>query len=1755
MSFDYDNPFNTEVNYDYMGSRNPISNAIATLFGGVAASVVDVGATLWNSLPGTPEYSTGDILERIGGDPLRVYNEHRDAVQIASLVGGAFIPGTLAIKSLNYARAGVKTANWFSKAGETARRQELVNLLAAGPSATKAYKQALWANRGTAVGNAAADTIAAEALVLGMMSAHPYLEDYWEDPVKNVGMSLLLGGGLGAVGGLIVDRAAVKGLLGAADAAATQTVFGALRYTAPDMPGATLFHENAISIANLNKILDGGKVAKRTAENDLTMQKALDMRKALEMENEEVFKAMLSPELAALPAQELNALKAKISADARFHAVDSIRSYSPKEALARFKAAPLADDPVIKKTTLDPKTGDAKTTFKEAVFFPEEDSFGVIADIQHHAGASVLGKSANEVAKKYADHASYTPNPTNALELMGKSTAHIQEDSIAWTLKFSKMDDAAFEKHLSKSLLASDDLPQLEALVQRIALHPNKAALKIKIADKADEAASILSAERRTVGGTPLKYQEAAQKMLNNQTVDQLYGINDLARGWIGGTEVHRYQKSAVNYFAKGYSARSRSTDDLTGASLVRRMYEDPRSVQLRADLATNLADKDGMIYLFRGQTTASIKGAAPLESMAVTTSKASQFAQGAKGSIQLYKVHVDDVVGAVVDVGNYGDNVELIVRASARQSEATLDAAGKIKYQKEIADNLGVAKAKAFEADSAAALNFVLETKHKHMLDMIRAGYPVGVIAKRVNMPNQTVEAFLATDTSLSSLTDLLENGNMSAFRFQSAADAAAALDISKRPIVLKGNPLKNDYTKAHANMNTATVQQINELAIGKIMSQSISPLVQDIHKLVSADRKDAFSIIRAQISKINTYLMGSPSVNSLDQVFRKMDDVGVMLNHIGKETVHFANNHAKRLLEPVAKAMAKIKDDDIVSLTELAVAQNLNAGLKGYRIYKDRQFWQVEKRVNLNGDEVEVLIPVKFREQEFRVQSPYVDEILRESSRVGRELYESEDVRRKILGQASINNTGFWFPSVNPIGKHIAYVHDPLSDTTRMLYGKTADELEEAIAIVTATELPLHPSYQIVRKGDQKWWSLANGRTDTINMEAADVSRLKTGSAQSATLTLNRSLMTDIVQGYEHYINAATRNLLDVSVSDITDSLRRTSEILNKNYDAQPLNILQRVKQKPKDPAKAALNALLGNPLLGEYEGWTSLSKSFEWGLSTGIDVMRGAWKAVGGEKFRLGKDKLDWDKISATMNEGGVKLDLYEFVDQDAFVSASKMSDPEVSKRLVAATNGVTATLALRFGEIAHPLVNLMSMPIMNSLYSTKAAPSSFMGISKSLENFSVNKAMIDGVRSMNSSRFAGLNKQWEDRGYFTPIVSEATKALQYSRKFERGALPAVENALDSSFVTMMSKPSDLGEELSRRIAMHTGYQLGKRLYPGLGDDGLTIFARDFMDKTLGNYSAAQRPVAFQGTLGMAMGLFQTYMLTMAQAIYRNVEVKDWKTIAKGMLAQQTIFGAASLPGFSPVSTAIGEHFSNEHYDLKTGTFRALGDEAADWLLYGLPSNITQAGFYTRGDIAPRPPNVLGGLENIVGVNMGMQAVQAVRNLAGALGEGENAGQAVLQALSMQSLSRPIARNAETLAAMTSEGGAINQAERTIQNSEEVFNFVGISSRLMSLRPMQEAKLREMDHMNRYYQAADKERRMGVIQELRTAIRTGTNSPEKIEKIAEQYMRFNGSPAGWRSAFRQALETTNARGVDTFAESLREDSPLNAMISSLN
>lgn len=1764
--------YDTEVNEGFASIPSTISRAISTIYGGTIAAAVDTGASLYNTLgmfiPGEQDASTADIMERIGGDPLRVYQEHQDAVQAASLIGGSVASGGIAVKLLDKWRHGSKSVNWLTDAGRAADRQKLTDLYRSSQASTAEYRNLLWSTRAKEVGNALVDTAAAEVAILGTMGAHPLMEDYFEDPWTNAGISLALGGVIGSGVNVIQSAAKLRGAQAEVESGILSGLYEKIMPTAPGMASNTAMQTNRISIANLGNIIEQKQAAGLTAESDLEMFYAQKLKSQLELEQSQLFEKMASKEILELPKHEQEAIRMTLESDDRMLNVNSVRIMNAKDWLT--SAAKPAVKALTDKPTFIAPNAKGVDEAKDVVYFPNSQKYGSIGDIQHHGTIAASGETMKDFQKASVNEVK-NPRFDYSLEAVAKSTPAADAEFGKWTVKFASMDDDAFQAFLKDAVLAGDDIPLVQAVSARLRNSPELAAkTKIKIADLRpyDEAVVEGVDAARTLGGTPVKYQQAAEALLNNNTVRAKYTVEGLEgiQRWINGTGVTDLAKGAYAYFARGYHARGLGEADRALAKKFANIYESPQSQQLRKDLLANLADKDGKIYLYRGLNAPKVFGQAPLESMAITPSKAGQFASGPNGKTMLYKIDVEDVVGALVDIGPRGDNVELIVRASARDAEAVLDSAGRIKFAEKYHKNLENKKTPALEVDADALQGYLVENKFKAITDLIRKGFPADALATRLNLPDDAVRAFMATDLSYDSFEDIVTR--MGVAKYAGIADVEAAMSAANKPLIMRTSLKKNQYTQAISNLNAKTLNQMNDLAVSTLMFESKSPAVTGLADMIYKRYGKAMDMMRMQLGRVSQAAGGNKFFTSTDHYVREMGDIGVAASVIGKDLTQHSNNVAKSFLEPVSKFMDKIVDSP-AALTEVNIIYNMNAGLSGWRIYKDGQIWQKVKRLNDEGKEVEVLEAVLFQGKEFKVKTAEADALLKHLQDKGGELYEMANVRQAILGERDMSNIGFWMPSFNPVNKHIAYFHDKATNVTQVIYGTSKENLEEAIATF-AKEIAADPKNKIiVRKGDQQWWSELNGRLDPIRMTSADITKRKSGSGQAAVLNVGPQVLSELAGGYEHYINAHLRGLADLAMSDITDTLRMYSKASTGDVKAQSLSFIERFRAPSKDPAKVVHNTLLGHSDLGEYEGWQTVSNSFGMGISKALDVTSAVFSTLTKPIIRWDKKKglspeqmkqFDYEEYDAKLFEAGV-INPFQIYEREAAkkFGVSQLSDmPDRSKRVISATNAMAATVALRFGDLAHGLVNLMSMPILTQLSIGKTLPETFMGVKRQTVPQNIYQVMSDGVRAMNSPRFKHLQKKWEELGYFEPLVSEATEVIKNVRSFEKGVLPGIERAVDSAFVKMMSKTSDWSEAMSRKVAMNTGYMLGKRLYPELDDDALTIFARDFMDKTQGNYSAAQRPVFFQGTAGMALGLFQTYMITMAQSIYRNIEKGDWGTLAKAAALQSGIFGTKSLPGFEYISETIGNNFSDDNYDLTTGTFRALGNEErgiGEMVLYGLPSALSGASIYTRGTVDPRLPNFLAGIDNIVGVNMGIQAYDTISQVATSLGQGDDVGQAMLEALSVQTLSRPLARGSELLMSRLGEGGTVNRQGNTVQTSDEVWTFQGIFARALASRPMEEARLREAEFRKATYDQVDREARQAVTDKLRTALRNGSNTPEKVSALAEEYFRNGGSPTGWRAAYRNAVARTNVSGELTFLDELDPEDPFNHMIDSLD
>lgn len=890
---------------------------------------------------------------------------------------------------------------------------------------------------------------------------------------------------------------------------------------------------------------------------------------------------------------------------------------------------------------------------------------------------------------------------------------------------------------------------------------------------------------------------------------------------------------------------------------------------------------------------------------------------------------------------------------------------------------------------------------------------------------------------------------------------------------------------------------------------------------------------VLREGINQMVNGKGGNPFYQSADFVTSTMGQVGRLVTAIGDKRAHLANMEFERIATPISTSFKKILQDP-AARTEFALADNFRQSTRGMLKYDEAS------RSFVTKDEAGKWIPAGGP----TIASQTVHEAMVALDAGGSAILDTQRTINRIKGKAPPQDIGTWIPSVALKDKHRGFVVNNDDGTIKMLVANTADDLKSLMG-----EYKAQANETLMTAAEVGSSKIANMSDELIEqvITSADVGKLKKGIGLAAP-DVSGDRLADIINGLRDRVNYQATAFVETSLHDVMQKLDYMSSMNQSYAKAQgSKTFLGAVKQlQVQDTAADMKDLLLGKNPAHRNQMMSLLNGATNATVQVGINAFSKAWELVK-PTFSAKGLQGDYDGFMNGLRAQGIEdpFKVFNEAARPLLLARAKNSGYSVDPtRLINGGNAIAASLALRFMELAQPLVNMMSLPILSISTISRSYKMAQMTGASDLVASNPLAVMSGGMRRAHSSlpENQAFLKMFKEEGLLDPILSEADEVLKLSRFGSGGVVGGVEKLLDSTFMKIMSKPSDISESLVRKYSLMTGVEMGRRLYgPNASQRQIAMFARDFMKQSVGNYSTSQRPMMFQGTLGAAMGLFQTYMLTYAQNMYRHVELQDYKGLGKTMLAQAGIFGAGSLPGFQPISQAIGEHYSDEHWDLVSGTYRALPDKMADFLIYGLPSNIAPA-VHTRGDVNPRIP---GGVTTMVAPSMVMQAMDTMFAAGKALGQLDaNSGQAFLEALSMQSVSRPLARVSELVT-----GTAITRQGKQVAGEEEVWSAQGIIARVLSTRTLQEAKLREATHLNSYYGAIDNEARQGVVQQLKTSIRAGTLDAERMDELAYSYLR-TGSPQGFRQAVNNAFMEDQNPGLMDLTNKLRSSPLMNIL-----
>lgn len=760
-----------------------------------------------------------------------------------------------------------------------------------------------------------------------------------------------------------------------------------------------------------------------------------------------------------------------------------------------------------------------------------------------------------------------------------------------------------------------------------------------------------------------------------------------------------------------------------------------------------------------------------------------------------------------------------------------------------------------------------------------------------------------------------------------------------------------------------------------------------------------------------------------------------------------------------------------------------------------------------------------------------------------MGSHLLSQINVNRALQGMEPLEGRGLYAPYASIDEQFTAYVISTDRFTTpdiKIILGRDLADFESRLA---AAQASIDPStHRILRSRDQlQDWNDVHSLAKLEQLERYNPSKTKSGVVATQIPTDN-SVLTQMLSSYHENYMSNARLFAQRVRPDVFGKLEAAQVAQEAAAGSIKPTLFSKAQKRP-NLARSVANTILNRSDIPDSPWFNTVNNAFSLAYTRASRAVTAAFKEavqVGrAESIQLGK----FTAIQKNFKAQGIPMPWKDFVD---YASAKVPAFADLSQEHIAKANSILVTLNLRLADLSHTAVTVMSAPLMMAAE---------LNVAKGAGPFYPAKYMWRGIKMLTSQLPEDKVALAEAKLYGHTQRQTAEVATLFEDLHIN--MPKWGKVEDNKIFKMMVKPSDWSEEWTRSWAYATGYQLAKDQAPGASRGAWEASALLFTQRSMGNYLSRQRPTMFQGSFGAAIGLYQTFMLTMTQNIFRYIEANDRKALLTLAAGWQGMFGIQSLPLYQPLNQFIGRAAEVPGNDIDQAIYQQFGDvsdqsrSAAEYLLYGAPSALFQVPIQTRAALEPRLP--LSAQEGGVAfqpvlVNAAAQAIQAtwrtgkeLAQIGGAGGTIRDMGRAIGEGISSQYLWRPGARAAELLL-----GRSTDATGSTVATPAEVYEPWAILSRVAGSRPLKEQALRNLRYSARYYDAIGKEARRETIGALRSMVVDGT-SGEQVGSLFQKYMAKGGTVRGFNQAVQQAYMSLDKPFADKLAEDIDKDSPI--------
>lgn len=719
------------------------------------------------------------------------------------------------------------------------------------------------------------------------------------------------------------------------------------------------------------------------------------------------------------------------------------------------------------------------------------------------------------------------------------------------------------------------------------------------------------------------------------------------------------------------------------------------------------------------------------------------------------------------------------------------------------------------------------------------------------------------------------------------------------------------------------------------------------------------------------------------------------------------------------------------------------------------------------------------------------------------------------------------------------------------------SAEGLQKKIALV----LQDSPNARISTKGKSKDYHEALGDYDySLNLvESAVDSNLRKKGILSDILPNVRgeSQLKEYFEWHIRQEERQSRNFMELGNAQLFAELRALGKKFTEAEASQVGPIAGRFFRQIENPFDRYVKQSLNISPKQEYRLWQDSQEKLEAFAAT---AFRQAKELLG----QADKGLISYEEATALTARFGLGNPYQRTLEKlgeltesgasrgalERFAEANRIPLSPVLSRFVQKANSVLAATVIRL-DAFQTLINIVSTPVLlTAEYSSiKNNPALAQLLTTRLPGAgnqavpAYSKILFESVGDFFGRDKEALVARYRKLGTVRELSSDYHEMLsnltiagsETVKKLEEMGEKAVKLGVKIS-------RADWAEEFVRFVASRTA----DKLFSSLGHSGQALDdnIRTFVNRVHGNYLSAQRPIAFQGPIGQAVGLFQTYQFNLMQQVFRYVANQEKLPLAMLFGIQGTLFGMQGIPGFHALNTHIVGNSSNnpEHKDFYSQVPVLFDKKLGDWMLYGSLSSVLSTGLYSRGDINPRQISILPvNPLDFPAISAGIRFVGNLVDLGTRIKDGGRFSDSLLQGLEHNALSRPLTGIAQMVQGYTTT------SKGSLISASNDWDSITTASRILGSRPLDEAIALDALYRKTAYQAKDTAR----IQQLGEAVKTtliGNRSPteEQLREFASRYAAAGGRIEHFGRKMVEWTKDANQSVANDIYRSMR--SPLN-------